>query len=206
MPKRKHVIYLVHLDCTVQDLLDHTVPRVIRDITRNVAGKTRYYVEYFVWYLVFLYISRYMYWCIRPYLKAAGDHAPVQRQWWTAPPYYFPPFSQRRHDFPPFQNEAKLTLNQWGVSLVIKNNPAPADRGRQKEMRVMTTPGPPPTYQYSGRPASWLLDKGEGEWNYLGWQRAGSWRKELEDSGGIIPAEPITAELRVTDSEKSLAG
>ena len=124
----------------------------------------------------------------------------------NSPPYYFQPFSQRRHDFPPFQNEAKLTLNHWGVSLVIKNNPAPADRGRQREMRVMTTPGPPPTYQYSGHPASWLLVKGEGEWNYLGWQRAGSWRKELEDSGGIIPAEPITAELRVTDSEKSLAG
>ena len=58
----------------------------------------------------------------------------------------------------------------------------------------------------------WPLQEGKGggaaerERKHLGQQRASSWRKELEDSGGIIPAESIIAELRVTDSERSLAG
>ena len=42
----------------------YTVPKVnksiFRDITQNVAGKTRYYVEYLVKYLVFLSISCYI--------------------------------------------------------------------------------------------------------------------------------------------------
>ena len=38
--------------------MKYTVLKVI-DITRNEAGKTRYNVEYFVNYLVFLYISCY---------------------------------------------------------------------------------------------------------------------------------------------------
>ena len=39
----------------------YTVPKVtiFRDIRRNVAGKTRYYAEYFMQYLVFLYNSCY---------------------------------------------------------------------------------------------------------------------------------------------------
>ena len=40
-------------------------------------------------------------------------------------------FLQRCHDFPPFQRDAKLTLNQWGMSLASKNNPTPVGEERE---------------------------------------------------------------------------
>ena len=48
----------------------------------------------------------------------------------------------RGSDFQPFQNEAKLTFNQLGVSLVIKNIPHQV-KGGKREIRVMATPVPP---------------------------------------------------------------
>ena len=45
-----------------------------------------------------------------------------------------------------------------------------------------------------------------GEWQHLEQQETSSCWKELLDSGGCIPTESITAELRVTDSVGILAG
>ena len=44
----------------------------------------------------------------------------------------FPPFPEDAMISRHFQNEAKLTLLQWGVFLDIKNIPAPADSGEER--------------------------------------------------------------------------
>ena len=43
-----------------------------------------------------------------------------------------PPFPEDAMISCHFQNEAKLTLLQWGVFLDIKNIPAPADSGEER--------------------------------------------------------------------------
>ena len=45
---------------------------------------------------------------------------------------YFPPFPEDAMISRHFQDEAKLTLLQWGVFLDIKNIPAPADSGEER--------------------------------------------------------------------------
>ena len=46
--------------------------------------------------------------------------------------FYFPPFPEDAIISRHFQNEAKLTLLQWGMFLDIKNIPAPADSGEKR--------------------------------------------------------------------------
>ena len=57
-------------------------------------------------------------------------------------PQPFPPFYRGCYNFPPFQGKATLTLSQWGVSLDIKNNPAPV--GRKRKTGSNDHPGVPP--------------------------------------------------------------
>ena len=80
----------------------------------------------------------------------------------------------------------------------------PADQWgtRTKDAYLMPPPPTPHRYLAGGKREEGVRGGG----TYVADPGGGSWRKDLLDSGGIIPAESSIAELRATDSERSLAG
>ena len=110
------------------------------------------------------------------------------------PPLTIPAIFPGHYSFPQFQGEATLTLSQWGVSMGIKNNPAPVRRerkmGRNDHPEVPpssplvptppSTRAPPPTSaQGDQRVDPQIRGKKGGGWTHLGEQRVASCWKDL---------------------------
>ena len=93
------------------------------------------------------------------------------------PPLTFPPFSWGCYNFPHFQGQATPTLSQWGVSLDIKNNPAPERKKRKagsNDTLGFTPPSLPPTpLSYLGMifihtPTPYMVKKEQIRPSYVG--------------------------------------